>query len=215
MAALVTVLFFASGMVALAYEVVWVRALGLVVGNSLWAAIAVVAAYMAGIAIGGLLVARLAGRLRRHLCLYGAAEAIAAGVALATPRVLPLLQRVAARFGPEPLSGWGLPLLARFGIAWTFLALPTVAMGATLPLLVARIGSRSSLAWRVGRLYAANTLGAVAGVVLRGVRRAACPRRTRNAVGLRHRRPTGRGARLGRRRRRAERPEADRRGNRA
>jgi spermidine synthase len=168
MAALVTVLFFASGMVALAYEVVWVRALGLVVGNSLWAAISVVAAYMAGMAIGGLLVAHFASRLRWHLRLYGAAEAVAAGVALATPRALPLLQRIAAGFGPEPLSGWGLPLLARFGIAWVFLALPTVAMGATLPLLVARIGEGRSLAWRVGRLYSANTLGAVVGVVLAG-----------------------------------------------
>ncbi|MGD1146834.1 MAG: fused MFS/spermidine synthase [Thermoanaerobaculaceae bacterium] len=168
MAVLVTVLFFASGMVALAYEVVWVRALGLVVGNSLWAAISVVAAYMAGMAIGGLLVARFAGRLRSHLRLYGAAEAVAAGVALATPRVVPFLQRIAAGFGPEPLSGWGMALLARFGIAWAFLALPTVAMGATLPLLVARVGQGNSLAWRVGRLYSANTLGAVAGVVLAG-----------------------------------------------
>ncbi len=40
MAALVTILFIVSGLAALAYEVVWVRALGLVVGNSLWAAVA-------------------------------------------------------------------------------------------------------------------------------------------------------------------------------
>jgi spermidine synthase len=131
-------------MVALAYEVVWVRALDLVVGNSLWAAMAVVAAYMGGMAAG------------------------AALAALATGPALGMLQRVAARFGPEPLTGWGLPLLARFVLTWAFLALPTVAMGATLPLLVARIGLGTALAWRVGRLYAANTFGAVAGVVLAG-----------------------------------------------
>lgn len=168
MAPLVTALFFASGMVALAYEVVWVRALGLVVGNSLWAAVSVVAAYMAGMAIGGVLVARFANRLRCHLRLYGTAEAIAAVVALATPSLLPLLQRVASGLGPEPLSGWGLPLLARFGIAWMFLALPTIALGATLPLLVARLGEGSPLAWRVARLYSANTFGAVSGTVLAG-----------------------------------------------
>ncbi|HVN75867.1 MAG TPA: fused MFS/spermidine synthase [Thermoanaerobaculaceae bacterium] len=168
MAALVTVLFVVSGMVALAYEVVWVRALGLVVGNSLWAAVSVVAAYMAGMALGGVLVARLARRVRSHLRWYGAAEAVAAGVALATPFAIPVLEKVAAGFGPAPLAGWGVPLIARFGIAWTFLALPTVAMGATLPLLVARIGAGDPTAWRVGRLYSANTLGAVAGVVLAG-----------------------------------------------
>ncbi|MBZ5587292.1 MAG: fused MFS/spermidine synthase [Acidobacteriia bacterium] len=166
MAPLVTALFFASGMVALAYEVVWVRALGLVVGNSLWAAVSVVAAYMAGMAIGGALVAKFANRLRFHLRLYGAAEAMAALVALATPSLLPLLQRVAAGLGPEPLSGWGLPLLARFAVAWMFLALPTIALGATLPLLVARIGEGNPLARRVAGLYSANTFGAVCGAVL-------------------------------------------------
>jgi spermidine synthase len=168
MATLVTVLFFASGMVALAYEVVWVRALGLVVGNSLWAAVAVVAAYMAGMAVGSALVARFVPRLRRHLHLYALAEVIAAVVALSTLPALNLLQRVAAGLGPEPLGGWGLPLAGRFALAWSFLALPTVAMGATLPLLVARVGHGKTLTWRVGRLYAANTFGAVAGVVLAG-----------------------------------------------
>jgi spermidine synthase len=168
MARLVTALFFLSGMVALAYEVVWVRALGLVVGNSLWAAVAVVAAYMGGMAIGSALVARVMHHLRRHLRLYAAAEAAAALVALATAPVLQLLQHLAAGLGAEPLTGWGLPLLARFALAWTFLALPTVAMGATLPLLVARVGQEKALAWRVGRLYAANTSGAVAGVVVAG-----------------------------------------------
>jgi spermidine synthase len=168
MAKVVTALFFLSGMVALAYEVVWVRALGLVVGNSLWAAVAVVAAYMGGMAIGSALVARVMHRLRRHLRLYAAAEAVAALVALATAPALQVLQRLAAGLGPEPLTGWGLPLLARFMLAWTFLALPTVAMGATLPLLVARVGQEKALAWRVGRLYAANTFGAVAGVVVAG-----------------------------------------------
>jgi len=168
MAPVVTALFFLSGMVALAYEVVWVRALGLVVGNSLWAAVTVVAAYMGGMAIGSALVARYTHRLRLHLRLYGAAEAVAALVALATVPALHILQRLAAGLGPEPLAGWGLPLLARFALAWAFLALPTVAMGATLPLLVARVGQEKALAWRVGRLYAANTFGAVAGVVLAG-----------------------------------------------
>lgn len=161
-----TALFFLSGMVALAYEVVWARALGLVVGNSLWAAVVVVAAYMGGMAVGSALVARYVHRVRRHVRLYGVAEAVAATVALATGPALHLLQIAGARLGAEPLAGWGVPLLGRFSLASVFLALPTVAMGATLPLLVARVGQRKALAWRVGRLYAANTFGAVAGVVL-------------------------------------------------
>ncbi len=168
MAVFVTILFFLSGAVALAYEVVWVRALGLVVGASLWATVAVVAAYMGGMALGNALVARFADRIRAHLRLYGVAEALAAAAALATAPALAVLSRLAAHLGAEPLSGWGLPLAGRFLLSWGFLAVPTVAMGATLPLLVERIGRDSTLARRVGRLYAANTLGAVAGVALAG-----------------------------------------------
>jgi spermidine synthase len=165
MAALVTGLFFASGVVAVAYEVVWVRALGLVVGNSPWGLLVVVAATMGGMAIGSALVARLADRLHRHLRLFAAAEAAAAVVALATSPCLVVLQRVAAHFSAVPLEGWGLGLVERFVVACAFLLLPTVAMGATLPLLVARIGRHETLAWRVGKLFAANAFGAVVGVL--------------------------------------------------
>jgi spermidine synthase len=168
MAVFVTVLFFVSGLVALAYEVVWVRALGLVVGASLWATVAVVAAYMGGMALGNALVARFADRIRAHLRLYGLAEGLAAVTALATAPVLGVLTGAAAHLGAAPLSGWGLPLAGRFLLSWGFLLLPTVAMGATLPLLVERVGGSAALSRRVGRLYAANTLGAVGGVVLSG-----------------------------------------------
>ena len=168
MAAFVTFLFVLSGMVALVYQVAWVRALGLLVGSSLWASVVVVGAYMGGMALGSAAVARLAGRIRAHLRLYAAAEALAALAALATAPVLAALAGPAAQLGAEPLAGWGLPLAGRFLLAWVFLAVPTVAMGATLPLLVERVGSEPRLSRRVSTLYAANTAGAVAGVVLAG-----------------------------------------------
>ncbi len=168
MATVVTALFVVSGLVSLAYEVVWVRALGLVVGNSLWAAVAVVAAYMGGMALGAGLAGRLMARVRHHLRWYGLAEAVAALVALATAPLLRVASGIAAHLGADPLAGWGWPLAGRFAVAWCFLALPTVAMGATLPLLVERVRSTRRVGERVARLYAANTAGAVAGVVLAG-----------------------------------------------
>jgi spermidine synthase len=127
-AALVLFLFVLSGACALAYQVVWVRALGLLVGNSLWAAVAVVAAYMGGMALGSWLAGRWAGRIRQHLRVYAACEALAAVWALATPWVLPVLTRLAAGLGPELFRSWGLPLLGRFALSWLFLGLPTVAL---------------------------------------------------------------------------------------
>lgn len=164
MAALVVGLFVLSGACALAYQVVWVRALGLLVGNSLWAAVAVVAAYMGGMALGSFLAGRWANRVQRHLRVYAVCEAVAAVWALATPWVLPVLTRLAAGLGPELFRSWGLPLAGRFALSWLFLALPTVALGATLPILVSRI-AHGLLGGAVARLYAANTWGAVLGTV--------------------------------------------------
>jgi hypothetical protein len=55
-----------SGAAALVYEVVWLRTLSLVVGHAVDALTAVLAACMAGLAVGALLSGRLAERLRRH-----------------------------------------------------------------------------------------------------------------------------------------------------
>jgi spermidine synthase len=166
MATLVGVLFFLSGFAALAYQLVWVRALGLLVGNSLWAAVSVVGAYMGGMAVGSALVAHWGHRLRQHARWYGAAEAVAALFALGTGPALALLTPLAAALGPAPLAGWGLPLAGRFAVAWLFLAVPTVALGVTLPVMVERAARTGLLQGRVAKLYAANTLGAMTGVVV-------------------------------------------------
>lgn len=167
MATLVASLFVVSGAASLAYQVVWVRALGLVVGNSLWAAVAVVAAYMGGMAAGSALASRLVGGIRAHLRVYAWLEGLAACWALLTPGVLPGLQHLAAQLGPELFASWGLPLLGRLGVAWAFLAVPTTALGATLPVLVARVPAKA-LGLSVSRLYAANTFGAVLGTFAAG-----------------------------------------------
>lgn len=56
-----------SGAAALVYKVVWLRTLSLVVGHAVDALTAVLAAYMAGLAVGALFSGRLAERLRRPL----------------------------------------------------------------------------------------------------------------------------------------------------
>ena len=63
-----------SGASALVYEVVWLRTLSLVVGHAVDALTAVLAAYMAGLAVGALLFGRLAERLRRPLLTCAHAE---------------------------------------------------------------------------------------------------------------------------------------------
>src|SRR5258705_10302284 len=164
----VYILFALSGLLALVYEVLWMRSLRLVFGSSTQSAAAVLAAYFSGMALGAWIGARLAGRgdaLRR----YGWAEVAVAVAALAVWVWLALF----AHFYPALYAvceGPGAVLtLARLGLAALALAPPAAAMGATLPLVTQALVTRPEhVAERVGRLYAANTAGATIGALLAG-----------------------------------------------
>ncbi len=160
--------FFLSGFAALLYETAWMREFGFVFGTSELAIAAVLAAYMAGLALGAACAGRWAHRLRRPVLVYGALELGIALCALAVPygiRAVTVLY--VALFGgrstlPEEgsLAAGGFHLLGAFAI----LVPCTALMGATLPLLARYAVQRDEqVGPRVGALYAVNTAGAIAG----------------------------------------------------
>ena len=163
--ALVTVCFFLSGVASLTLEVVWTRELRLVFGSTTLAASTILVAYMLGLGLGGVLGGKLADRLRRGVRVYGWIEVAIGVYALVVPFLLARLPAV-SRALLSDLSVWQATLW-RFALSLLVLILPTILMGATLPILVAalvrgdvRIGERTGL------LYGLNTLGAVIGVFL-------------------------------------------------
>jgi predicted membrane-bound spermidine synthase len=62
-------LFFASGALALVYEVLWQRRFALVFGGGATAAAAVLAAYFAGLGVGSYVVGRAAASLAPCACM--------------------------------------------------------------------------------------------------------------------------------------------------
>jgi spermidine synthase len=156
-----------SGCSALVFETLWFRQAGLLLGNALWSSSLVLAAFMAGLALGNGLGGRLAARLRRPLAAYAGLElvvgvtgaALVASLPHLTPLLLPVLQ--AALGGPVLL------LLVRGGAAFLLLLVPATAMGLTLPVLVEALRRDDRrFAWTLGQLYGWNTAGAVAGTLL-------------------------------------------------
>ena len=167
---LVAVLFFCSGASALVYQVLWLRKLGLVFGVTVYAASTVWASFMFGLAVGSLYAGRIADRLRRPLVWFGAAEALIGLSAVATPFALAGLQGLYASIYPSLPKGIAAITFARFLMALLVLVVPTVLMGATLPLIVKSSYSRASdLGQRMGLLYATNTVGAIAGTLFSGL----------------------------------------------
>jgi predicted membrane-bound spermidine synthase len=158
--------FFLSGVAALTFEALWFRLAGLTLGNSVWSASLVLAAFMGGLTLGNALVARLHARIARPVRLYAVLE-LAIGVGGFA--VVAMLPRLTATFAPLFSTVAEMPWLlnaARLGIAFTLLVAPTTAMGATLPLLADALSrSSSNFGSNVGTLYGWNTLGSMLGAI--------------------------------------------------
>lgn len=154
------VLLFASGTAALVYQVLWIRQLSLVVGVDVHAVSLGVGAFFAGLAAGGWLFGQMADRVERPWHLYAVLELAAGVLGLAVTLALGVIAVpfvwLEGRVGP---LAWMLPLL--------LVALPATLLGGTLPVLMRALRPvLNQRAWAGGRLYAANTMGAIAGTLL-------------------------------------------------
>ncbi len=159
-------LFFTSGAVALSAEVVLERLLTYIFGATYLATATVLAAYMAGLTLGSILVGRLTSRFKRPIAVYAYFE-MAVGLFLAC---IPMAFEWTRGAGLALVRTWSehdvLLGLVRFAFAFLFVLIPTVLMGGTLPLLVFAAREDEPLESRLPRLYAVNTLGAAAGTLL-------------------------------------------------
>jgi spermidine synthase len=163
--------FLLSGFSALIYQTVWLKQLAVVFGTAHVAVATVLAAYMAGLAAGAALAARLIDRIRNPLRAYAWIEALIGVSALLVPLLLVGVERIfvllfGGQASPVADEGFTQPL---FYVVATFLLLlvPTAGMGASLPLLSRfAVATEEQLGPRVGLLYGINTIGAVAGTLI-------------------------------------------------
>ncbi|MBC8443201.1 fused MFS/spermidine synthase, partial [PVC group bacterium] len=162
-------LFFVSGISGLIYEVAWTRLLTTMVGNTVHAVTIVLAAFMAGLALGSQVGGRLIDRRDDALRVFAVLQIaigvisfyLTAALSTATP-VYVWLHRVAE--GNTVLLNGG-----RLAFSFCLLVVPTTLMGATLPVLSrAAVQRRGTLGLELGTLYALNTLGAAAGCYIAG-----------------------------------------------
>jgi len=167
--ALVLLLYFMSGALALVYELVWSRMMMQVFGSTALAVGTVLAAFMAGMAIGSWWIGKAADRSRNCLRLYAWLEL---GIALAALVSHLLLSRI----GPTHLALYELFgfstasfALVRFLLAFLLVMIPTLLMGATMPVLARfLVNHRTLVGINLSTLYATNTFGAVSGVLVTG-----------------------------------------------
>ncbi|MDH4151823.1 MAG: fused MFS/spermidine synthase, partial [Betaproteobacteria bacterium] len=149
-----------SGAAALIYQVLWIKQLTLIVGVDVYAVTTGVSAFFAGLALGGLLIGRWADRVARPLRLYAVLEI---GVAVVGVVMTIALAHTASLFATlEQQSSM---------LAWTLVFLMVgvgpFLMGGTLPAMVRSLQLNADhIGAGGGWMYAANTAGAIIGVLV-------------------------------------------------
>ncbi|PLX79365.1 MAG: hypothetical protein C0616_11565 [Desulfuromonas sp.] len=156
-----------SGFSALIYEITWTRHLSLLFGSNMLAVGTVAATFMAGLAIGSLFFGTRADRSRNPLRLYALLEAGIALTALLFPLALNLIGSVFIPLAKSSPDGGGIITISRMALGALAVLPPTICMGGTLP-VICRFLAGQQLGRLVGKLYALNTFGAVAGCLVGG-----------------------------------------------
>lgn len=159
---------FFSGFAGLVYELVWMRYFRPVMGSTTASVAGILAIYMAGLAIGSYVAGRWIDARNRPILIYGLLQALLGVFALLVPWLIS---------GAQPVLGWihsnaaaGPTQLAFRLIVCTFiLIVPASLIGATFPVVASYFSALDSrLGARIGRLYAVNSIGAVAGTLATG-----------------------------------------------
>ena len=156
------VLFLGSGCAALIYELVWFYVLRLVIGSSSISIAALLVSVMGGIGLGSVALPRLVPRSWHPLKVYAGLELSIGVIGLILLVALPRVQTVYLSAVGYGLGG----VLLRAVVCITCLLPPTMLMGATLPAVARWTGATRTGVAQTSLLYAANTIGAVAGVLI-------------------------------------------------
>jgi len=158
-----------SGAASLIYEVTWTRSLSTIMGSSTYAVSTMLAAFMAGLSIGGAIGAVIAPRLQRLPLVFAACEL---GIGLCGLILVPVIN------GLTPLyvkSFYAFHLsfshfsTIQFLIVFLIMGVPTTLMGLTFPLAIKLFATGDrDIGRQAGFLYSVNTLGAIAGSTAAG-----------------------------------------------
>jgi spermidine synthase len=168
---------FISGFTTISMQIVWARVLAMIIGSSTYAFSIVLALFLTGLALGAYLISagknQVASGLRRSILLVEVLTAFTLFLSLRITSGAPVFLVAAAfRLG---ISSWSGLLVLQIAAAALLILLPAILMGMLMPLVLTWAGSTGdrrseattlSAVTFVGRSYAINTAGAIAGSVI-------------------------------------------------
>lgn len=158
-----------SGFFALAYEVLWTRALTAVIGHSVYAFSIILSSFLLGIVLGSFWISRKMDRRKNCFSMLVFFHLFLASFVLLTIPFfddLPFLFKHLHRWFSQSF-GWF--QFAQFFLCFFVIFVPTCIFGAIFPLVNRLLfGADQPPGAVVGKLYSMNTLGAIAGSLVSG-----------------------------------------------
>lgn len=164
--ALPLALVFLSGVAGLGYEMTWIRLFSAGLGHEVPAMVAVLAAFLGGMALGAAAVDRRSPALDVALAArwFARVELLIGAWGALSAWLIPAANRAALDLlGPAPALAWHWSVV--FALPFATLLPATAAMGATLPILVRTFHPLWPQGRCVGALYFVNTFGAATGTL--------------------------------------------------
>ena len=157
---------FLGGVAALTLEVAWFRALMLIFGSSVYAISTMLAAFLLGLSGGSIWIARkISTDEPARLGRMHALVAFSATLVTIFLQILPLVFIALLRNGGATFAGMTSGTFALIIIA---LLIPTVLMGAALPIAIRIAAAGRNTAAIAGSVYAASSAGSATGALLAG-----------------------------------------------
>lgn len=160
-----------SGAVALGYEMMWTRLLGLMVGGELLGILGVLTGFFGGMTIGAFALSKRAAQSQSPLKVFFLLEGVIALYGLISPHLIHFMSNLVPGWlgSASGDSGTLGSLLVGIFCTGVILLPATIGMGANFAFLVEarrRHFPRQSAEKGLARIYAANTFGAVLGIFL-------------------------------------------------
>jgi len=157
-------IFSISGFCAMAYEVTWVKLLGLIVGPTTYSFTIVLVAFISGLGLGSIFFGRMADKPGNTFFLLLLTQIVAALTALVLSQVMGNSQIFFAKLIHNFKDNFALLSFLKALVLFCFMFVPTFCFGATFP-LVGKICTRSlsRTGKSIGYAYSVNTIGAVLG----------------------------------------------------
>ncbi|QTN32835.1 fused MFS/spermidine synthase [Akkermansiaceae bacterium] len=161
-------LVFLSGFAALVYQVLWMKQIGLLFGNTSHAASATLASFFLGLAAGSWALGSRVSTATNPMRTYAWLELGIAATALLYYGIMALYHAIYPAIYQAVGTGGSLTVI-RFALSLLLVFPPAFCMGGTIPALGQwMVREKSSFGKTAALMYGVNTLGAASGAVFAG-----------------------------------------------